>query len=121
LTLVKSEPTTGIKRILPRYEFEARVKIEVLRGAKKFSTEGWARNLSESGMRAFVGAELFIGELATLGIPLRAGLELVVPAEITRSLGTEYGFQFTALSPRQRDQIRSILAVSKVIPYSPAD
>jgi hypothetical protein len=32
-------------------------------------------------------------------------------------VGTEYGFQFTALSGKQRDQIRGLLAATKVIPY----
>ena len=114
----ESDKTAGTERILPRHEFEARVKIEILRGGEKFSTEGWARDLSESGMGAFVGAELFLGELATVRIPLRDEADIVVPAKITRCLGTEYGFQFTALSRLQRDQIRGLLATTKVLPYS---
>ena len=117
----ESHKIAGVERILPRYEFEARVKIEVVRGAEKLVTDGWARNLSESGLGAFVGTELRVGELATLRVPLHAELELVVPATITRSLGTEYGFQFTALSREQRDEIRHILKVSKLIAYSPAE
>jgi len=107
------------ERILPRHHFEARIKIEILRGRKKFETEGWARDLSESGVGAFVGADLDVGELATLRIPLGPGNELVIPARITRNLGTEYGFQFTALSQTQRAQIRHVLGASKAIPYSP--
>jgi hypothetical protein len=45
---------------------------------------------------------------------------LLIPAQVTRKVGTEYGFQFTALSPMQRDQIRSVLATSRIIPFAPA-
>ena len=114
--IVESDKPAGVERILPRHQFEARVKIELEREGEKRSTEGWARDLSESGLGAFVGTELFLGELATLRVPLPNGTELVIPAKIIRSRGTEYGFQFTALSRQQRDEIGAILATSKVIP-----
>jgi len=115
----KAGNALGAERIVPRHHFEARVKIEIKRGQEIVSTEGWARDLSESGMGAFVGFEMFVGEHTTLRIPLSRHVELVVPATVTRNLGTEYGFQFTALSGPQRDHIRKALAASKVIPYVP--
>ncbi len=118
--LAGSNKPAGVERILPRHQFEARVKIEVVREHKTRVTDGWARDLSENGLGAFVGAELFIGETATLRIPLRNEDELLIPAQVARKVGTEYGFQFTALSPMQRDQIRSVLATSKIIPFAPA-
>lgn len=122
MALAESDKQVGVERILPRYQFEARVKIEVVRERETRSMAGWARDLSESGLGAFVGAKLFRGELATVRIPLRNEIELVIPARITRNLGTEYGFQFTALSRKQREQIRSVLAVSKIIPsYAASD
>jgi hypothetical protein len=121
LGFTESKKTSGIERILPRHEFEARVKIEVVRGEEKIVTDGWARDLSESGMGAFVGTELFLGERVTIRIPLGNDVELAVPAQIARNLGTEYGFQFVALSRTQRDQIGTILAASKALPYSPAN
>jgi hypothetical protein len=117
----ESNKTAGTERILPRHEFDARVKIEVMRENKTRTTDGWARDLSENGIGAFVGAELIIGETATLRIPLGNEEELLIPAQVTRKVGTEYGFQFTALSPKQRDQISRVLAQSKIIPFSPAD
>ena len=114
--IVESDKPAGVERILPRHQFEARVKIEIVRDNETRLTEGWARDMSESGLGAFVGAELFLGEVVTLRIPLPNGTELVIPAKIIRSLGTEYGFQFTALSRQQRGEIRGILATSKIIP-----
>ena len=110
--LVESDKPLGVERVLPRHQFEARVKIEVMRERETSLTEGWARDLSESGLGAFVGMQLVVGELATLRIPLQDEVEIVVPAKITRNFGTEYGFQFTALSRQQRDQIHSALAAS---------
>ena len=117
--LAQSEKPAGVERILVRHQFEARVKIEVIRDRETRSTDGWARDLSESGMGAFVGAELVVGELATLRIPLRNEIELVIPAKVTRNLGTEYGFQFTALSRKQRDQINRVLAENKIVASFP--
>jgi hypothetical protein len=119
LSFAESKNSTSVRRILPRHAFDARVKIEVTRRGEKVVTDGWARDLSESGMGAFVGTELFVDEVATVRIPLGRDLELAVPTRVVRSLGTEYGFQFLALSSTQREQIRRLLQPSKVIPYQP--
>jgi len=115
----KGKQLEGVERIVPRYQFEARFKIEIERLGGRLTTEGWARDLSESGLGAFVATELLVGETATLRIPLPDGVELVVPAKVSRSLGTQYGFQFTALSLTQRKEILRMLAQSKPIPYVP--
>jgi hypothetical protein len=44
---------------------------------------------------------------------------MVVPAKVTRTIGTQYGFQFTALSAEQRDLILRAVAGKKAIPYQP--
>ena len=80
-------------------------------------TEGWARDMSESGVGAFVAAPLLVGESVTLTIPLPTG-EVVIPAKVRRNLGTQYGFEFTALSTEQRQQIASVLAKSRTLPIS---
>ena len=104
----------GANRILPRYQYEARIKIEVTRGETRVCFEGWARDLSESGLGAFVGSELRIGEPITLRIPLPHQSDLVVPALVSRAIGTQCGFQFTALSTKQREQVRKVLARCKL-------
>ena len=106
------------KRIVPRYEFEARFRIEASRVGETLVTEGWARDLSESGVGAFVAAPLLVGESVTLTIPLPSGEELVIPAKVRRNLGTQYGFEFTALSAEQRRQIASVVAGSNAVPLS---
>ena len=74
------------------------------------------RNLSESGLGAFVAEALVLGELVTLELPLPDCSKQVIPAQVVRALGTEYGFQFTALSAEQREQIRAALQDRPAIP-----
>ena len=107
----------SLDRISPRHVFEARIRIRLQRDSKKLSRQGWARDLSESGLSAFVAQALLLGESVTLEIPLPDSDKLVIPAKVARSVGTEYGFQFTALSAEQRKRIRATLKERPVIPY----
>ena len=59
--------------------------------------EGWARDISETGISAFVAQGLMVGELASLEIPLASSHWHSIPAKVARCIGTQYGFQFTAL------------------------
>lgn len=95
-----------MERITPRYLFEARIRILVQRASQNLAMEGWARDISETGISAFVAQGLIVGELVTLEIPLASSHWHSIPAKVARCLGTQYGFQFTALSPGQRENIR---------------
>ena len=86
-------------------------------GLFRVSLEGWSRDLSESRLGAFVAQALVLGELVTLEIPLPDSDKQVIPAKVARALGTQYGFQFTALSAEQRKRIRAALKAHPVIPY----
>ena len=110
----------SVDKIAPRHVFEARIEILVQRDSTNLSQQGWARNLSDSGLKAFVADALVLGESVTLDIPLPDSDKLVIPAKVVRALGTEYGFQFTALSADQRGQIRATLKERRTIPYHDA-
>jgi len=119
--LTEREPTKSLtpdSRIATRYVFESRILIRLHRGSQSLAVPGWARDLSESGLGAFVAEGLVVGELVSLEIPLPASRKEVIPAKVTRQLGTQYGFQFTALSAEQRSSIRSALKSQPSIPYS---
>jgi len=60
-------------------------------------------------LRAFVADSLLPGEVVTFEIPLSDSGNQVIPAKVMRALGTDYGFQFTALSTEQRIQIQAML------------
>src|SRR6266702_2090451 len=104
-------------QILPRHIFEARIGIRLQRGRQRLTLHGWSRDLSESGLGAFVAQALVLGESVTLEIPLPDSDKQVIPAKVARVLGTEYGFQFTALSAEQRSRIRATLEGHPAIPY----
>jgi hypothetical protein len=116
-TPFSDDVTPSTDRISPRHAFETRIRIRLQRNGRKLSLQGWARNLSESGLRAFVAEALILGEFITLEIPLPDSDKQVIPAKVVRALGTEYGFQFTALSAEQRRQIRATLKEHPAIPY----
>ena len=119
LMAVENSVPGKAKRIVPRYPFETRFNIRIDRAEGLLETEGWARDLSESGLGAFVATTLREGESAVLRIPLGSKRELVIPARVTRILGTQYGFQFMALSAEQRDLIERAVAGKTAITYQP--
>jgi hypothetical protein len=108
-------------RIAPRYVFESRILIRFRRGNQNFEAQGWARDLSESGLGAFVAKDLLIGELVTLQIELGTSGKEVVAAKVVRQVGTQYGFQFTALSAEQRLGIQAALRGQPAIPSGHVD
>jgi hypothetical protein len=117
VTPFSDDVTGSADRISPRQVFEARIQIRLRRDNRKLSLQGWARDLSESGLGAFVAEALTLDELVTLEVPLLDSDKQAIPARVVRALGTEYGFQFTALSSEQRRQIRATLKGHPVIPY----
>ena len=104
-------------RIAVRHVFESRILIHFRRGNRKFSAQGWARDLSESGLGAFVAENLLIGEQVTLQVSLGVSAREVIGAKVSRQVGTQYGFQFTELSAEQRLGIQAALKGQKEIPY----
>ena len=106
----------SLDKISPRHVFEKRIRIVVQRNGARLSLQGWARNLSESGLGAFVAEGLILGESVMLEVSLQERDKQVIPAEVVRSLGTEYGFRFTALSAEQRGLIQGTLADRPEVP-----
>jgi|SRR5580658_2556736 hypothetical protein len=113
-----SDSVTGsVGRISPRHVFEAKIWIRLERHGQKLSLPGWARDLSETGLGGFVAEALALGELVTLEIPLGDSQKQLIPAKVARTLGTEFGFQFTALSAEQRERVQATLKGHPAIPY----
>ena len=97
--------------------FETRIRIRLQRDSHSLTLPGWTRDLSEGGLNAFVAQPLVLGEFVTLEIMLSDSSKHVIPAKVVRALGTEYGFQFTALSTEQRIQVRATLKGQPAVPY----
>jgi len=105
-------------RIAPRHVFETRILIRLRRGSSNMAVHGWVRDLSVSGLGAFVAEQLLVGETVTLLLSLPTSGKQEIPARVARQLGTQYGFQFTGLSKEQRAAIRAALGRQPAIPYS---
>jgi PilZ domain len=99
------------KRISGRFEFRIEFGGVFQRYGKEVSFRGWSRDLSESGMGAYVPLELREGQLVNLDLPLEPGApNLRVAAKVRRAQGFEYGFEFVTLSATQRAAITSAVA-----------
>jgi PilZ domain-containing protein len=92
MTTPFSDVPGSADRISPRHVFETRIWTRVQRDGKKLSLQGWSRDLSESGVGAFVAEALILSESVTLEIPLPDCDKQMIPAKVVRALGTEYGF-----------------------------
>lgn len=114
--LIFSRMASLAPEISPRHRFEARIDIRLQRGEQTLNLLGWARDLSESGLRAFVADHLEKGESVVFEIPLFDTDNQVIPAKVVRSLGTDYGFEFTALSAEQRTHIQATLSKCPALP-----
>jgi hypothetical protein len=79
------------------------------RGREVVAVLGWARDLSETGLGAFIARELIVGEFVTIQLQLGNLGKTEIAAKVVRQVGTRYGFQFTALNLEQRLEIRSVL------------
>jgi PilZ domain len=102
-------------RIAPRHVFEARILIRLCRNGRDSTVWGWARDLSESGLGAFVAEKLDVGQLVVLRVPLSPPEKEEIAARVARQIGTQYGFQFTALSSEQRAAIQTAVQGKAVV------
>ncbi len=103
-------------RISPRYAFETRFRLRIQRAGAELTVGGWARDMSESGIGAFVAEELMPGEEVDLEVPFPGDVTLSIRACVSRNLGTQYGLMFTALSPEQRRHIQAVMDGKKPLP-----
>lgn len=118
MSSVATKPNIDQGRIATRFVFETRIRLLLPRNGCPAQALGWTRDLSESGVCAFVADPLIVDEEAVLEIQLGvdSGWQ-TIPARVVRSRGTEYGFQFTALSPQQRSLIQAAVNGKEAIPY----
>ena len=103
-------------RISPRFKFETRFRLRIQRKGEDLTVGGWARDISESGIGAFVAEELTPGEVVDLEVPFPGNVTLSIRACVSRNLGTQYGLMFTALSLEQRRHIQDAMRGKNPLP-----
>src|SRR5688572_10287944 len=97
---------TPQKRRFPRYKFDGTVKIGILRGAVQQNVQGLCTVLGEGGAGVRTSEQLSVDEIVYLQIPLPSR-PLRLPASVRHRNGPEYGVEFLALGPTEREYIRS--------------
>jgi len=83
--------------------------VRLRRGSQAVLAHGWARDISESGLGAFIARDLVLGEQVTIHLRLGDSANTEIAARVVRQVGTQYGFQFTALTVEQRIEIQFTL------------
>jgi hypothetical protein len=97
---------TTQKRRFPRYKFEARLNIGILRGTTPQDVKGFCMVLGEGGAGIRTDQRLSVDEIVYLQIPLPVRA-LRLPASVRYRNGPEYGMEFLALGVTEREYIRS--------------
>jgi PilZ domain len=116
MPLMVAKSAGDSSRISPRFKFEARFRLRIQRKGEDLTVGGWARDISESGIGAFVAEELSPGEEVDLEVPFPGDVTLSIRACVSRNLGTQYGLMFTSLSPEQRRHIQSVVNGKSPLP-----
>lgn len=98
------------RRGLPRYPF--RVPFLALKDESAGDTvfSGESIDLSEGGMGGILEGDLPTGRVVQLQLALGSELAVGMRATVRYRVGAHYGFQFTDLTPAQRQSIRQSLS-----------
>jgi c-di-GMP-binding flagellar brake protein YcgR len=95
-----------------RYRADFRVSVNHLQGDHYQEVEGHCRDLSEAGIGILLATELNLGEVASLGMTLPGTTTAWGPRAVVRHRrGYQYGFEFLALTPEQREALTRYLQI----------
>jgi hypothetical protein len=103
----KTDPTWS--RRFPRYQFDIKLSVHVFRGGESVSYWGRSNELGEDGIGATLTGTLESGEVVAMELMLpMAGYPMKFRALVRYRDGLRHGFEFLALTPRQRGEIRRV-------------
>jgi hypothetical protein len=107
LTDPKSDSHTSRRFI--RYALDIHLSVHVFRSGENVSYWGRSNELGEDGIGATLTGELEPGEVVSMEMALpTAPFPIKFRALVRYRDGLRHGFEFLALSPAQRDQIRRV-------------
>jgi len=94
------------KRRYPRYPLDLRVSVQVLRAEGPISLWGRSNEIGADGIGVTLTGQLDPGEVVTLEMTLPAAPGLMkIRALVRYRDGLRHGFEFLALSPKQREAV----------------
>jgi hypothetical protein len=107
LTDPKSDSKTS--RRFPRHALDVRVSVHAFRSGESVSFWGRSSELGEDGIGATLTGELEAGEVVSMELALpTAPFPIKFPALVRYRNGLRHGFEFLALSPAHREEIRRV-------------
>jgi hypothetical protein len=94
------------QRRYPRHKVDIRVRVTLPKPADPAVTYGRGNELGQGGMALFVDAELQIGDMLEIELPvLGTAQPLKAKAEVRNRDGQRYGVAFIDLSPQEVQQL----------------
>lgn len=108
----KNEPSSSplqpgaAKRRFPRYPLDLRVSVQVLRSEGPISLWGRSNEVGADGIGVTLTGQLDPGEVVTLEMTLPStSAAMKIRALVRYRDGLRHGFEFLALSPKQREAV----------------
>jgi c-di-GMP-binding flagellar brake protein YcgR len=99
-----------LRRQYGRYRCEFPVLVSMLSGEAHQQWNAHCRDVSETGIGVLVGADLILGEVASLKFSLpEISQSWDVRAILRHRRGYHYGFEFVSLSDRQSRMLKDYL------------
>jgi hypothetical protein len=96
-------------RRFPRYPIDIKISVHVFRAGENVSYWGRSNELGEDGIGATLTGTLEPGEVVAMELMLpMAGYPIKFRALVRYRDGLRHGFEFLALTPAQRDEIRRV-------------
>lgn len=94
------------QRRYQRHKVDVRVRVTLPKPAEPAVMYGRGNELGQGGMAIFLNAELKIGDVIEVELPVLASAKpLKAKAEIRNREGFRYGMQFMGLSPEEVQQL----------------
>lgn len=99
-------------RRYPRLAIDVRVEVSMFQSGEFRSCWGRTTELGQDGIGATLTADLELGEIVTLEIPLPLSpYPLKIRAIVRYCDGLRYGFEFLTLTEAQRETVRRVCEI----------
>jgi PilZ domain-containing protein len=102
-------------RRYPRLAIDVRIEVKMFQSGEFRSCWGRSTELGQDGIGATLTADLELGEIVTLELPLPLSTRpLEIRAIVRYRYGLHYGFEFLTLTEIQRETVRRVCEILNV-------
>jgi hypothetical protein len=97
-----------LKRRFPRFKVDLRVRVTLPAPANPSVMYGRGNELGQGGMAITVDAELQLGDMIEIELPVLGAQPLKAKAEVRNREGRRYGVEFVGFTPEQLGQLSQL-------------